>query len=92
MSRKHRKVFTNLNYIERLLILAFSITGCISISRFDSLIGIRRNYEFCNRVKIYAITSDYKSIIKKKKGNEIVLIAKSILNRVEVIISKALTD
>ena len=41
MSRKHRKVCTNLNYIERLHILAFSITGCISIFRFDSLIGIR---------------------------------------------------
>ena len=32
MSRKHKKVCTTLNYIEHFLILASTITGCISIS------------------------------------------------------------
>ena len=34
----------------------------------------------------------YKSIIKKKKHNEILLLAKTKLNTVEVLISKALID
>ena len=47
--------------------------------------------------KIYAITAaikKYKSIIKKKrkKDDKIVLLAKSKLNNIEVIISKALID
>ena len=39
-SKKHRKVCTALNYIEGFLILASTITGCISVSCFSSLIGI----------------------------------------------------
>ena len=34
MSRKHKKVCTTLNCIEHFLILASTITGCISISSF----------------------------------------------------------
>ena len=40
VSRKHKKVCKTLNYTEHVLILAFTITGCISISAFASLIGI----------------------------------------------------
>ena len=40
MSKKHKKVCRTLNYIENFLVLAFAITGCISISAFSSLIGI----------------------------------------------------
>ena len=40
MIKKHKKVCTNLNYIEHFLILASAITGCISISAFTFLIGI----------------------------------------------------
>ena len=40
MSRKHKKVCTTLNFIEHFLILAFTITWCISISAFASLLGI----------------------------------------------------
>ena len=40
MSKKHKKVCTTLNYIEHFLILASTITECISISFFASLIGI----------------------------------------------------
>ena len=34
ISKKHKKVYTNLNYIEHFLILASAISGCISISVF----------------------------------------------------------
>ena len=40
MSRKHKKVCLTVNYIEHFLILASTITGCISISAFTSLLGI----------------------------------------------------
>ena len=40
MSRKHKRVYTTLNYIEDFLILASTITGFISISVIASLIGI----------------------------------------------------
>ena len=40
MSRKHKSLCTTLNYIEHILILASTITGCISTSIFVSLLGI----------------------------------------------------
>ena len=40
MSKKYKKVCTTLNYIEHFLILASTITGCVSISAFASLVGI----------------------------------------------------
>ena len=40
MSKKHKKFCRVLNYIENLLILVFTVTGCVSISAFSSLVGI----------------------------------------------------
>ena len=40
MSKKHKKAFTNLNYIKHFLIWASTITECISIPAFASLPGI----------------------------------------------------
>ena len=40
MSKKHKKVFTTLNYIEHFSILASTITECISFSAIASLIVI----------------------------------------------------
>ena len=39
ISKRHKKICTTLNYIEDFLILASTITWCISISAFASLIG-----------------------------------------------------
>ena len=65
MSRKHKKVCTTLNYIEHFLILPSTITGCISISAFASLLGIplRIGLQICAAT---AGIKKYKSIIKKK--------------------------
>ena len=40
MCRKYKKVCTILNYIEHFIILASTITGCVSISSFASLVGV----------------------------------------------------
>ena len=98
MSKKHKKIFATLNYIEHFHILASTITGCVSISAFASLIGIPIGItSSAIGLKICAITAGikkYKSIIKKKKKkhDKIVLLAKSKLNSIEVLISKALID
>ena len=40
MSEKHKKVCKVLNYIDPLLIVVSTISGCVSISAFASLVGI----------------------------------------------------
>ena len=90
VSKKYKKVCTIVNYIDHLLTLACTITGCISISHFASFIGIPREItSSAIELKLCAITAGiqkYKSIIKKKKKkhDKIVLLAKSKLNNMEV--------
>ena len=98
MSKKYKKVCTTLNYVENFLILGSTIAGCVSISAFASLVGIPIGItSFAIGLKIFATTAGikkYKLIIKKKKKkhDKIVLLAKSKLNSIEVLISKALID
>ena len=88
----------NSNYIEHFLILASSVTACISISAFASLLGILIGIaNSAIGLKICATAAGikkYKSIIKKTKNihDEILLLAKSKLNSIEVLIHKALID
>ena len=69
-SKNHKKVCTTLSYIEYFLILAFTITGCVSIYTFASLVGIPIGItSSAIGLKKCAITEGikkYKSIIKKK--------------------------
>ena len=70
MRKKHKKVCTTLNYIDHFLILASTITGCISISDFASSIGIPIGIGCAIRLKICAITAGlkkYKSKLRKRK-------------------------
>ena len=73
MSKKHKKVFTVSNYIEHLLILTSTVTGCVSVSVFASLVGTPvGSASSVVGIKICGITAGtkrYKSIIKKKKKN-----------------------
>ena len=39
MSKKHKKVGATLNYLKYFLILASTVTGCVSISAVASLVG-----------------------------------------------------
>ena len=98
MSEKYKKTCKDLNYIEHLLILASTITGCVSISAFASLVcvpvGITSSAVGINNCAITAGIKKYKSIIKKKKKKDekIVLLEKEKLNTIEVLIYKALID
>ena len=86
-----------MNYIEHLYILISAVIGCLSISVFASLVGIPlRIKSSATGLKICVITAEikkYKSIIKKKKKeHDKISLAKSKLNSVEILISKALID
>ena len=81
---------------EHFLILASALTRCISISSFAYLLGIPIEITRSSiGLEIFAITigiKKYNSIIKKKKHDKIVLLAKSKSNSTKVSISKALID
>ena len=78
------------------LIVISTIIGCISISEFAFLVVISITItrpEF--GLNICAITTGIKKSINKKNKNKhdkIVLLEKSNLNRIKVLISKALID
>ena len=88
MSKKHKIVCRVLNYTEHLLILVSTVTGCVSISDFDSLVGtsvgITSSAVGLKNCGITAGFKKYKLIIKKKKKkhDEIVLLAKSKLDTI----------
>ena len=98
MSKKHKKICTTLNSIEHFLILVSTITGCVSISAFASLIGIpigiTSSAIWLKMCAITAGTKRCKSVIikKKKKHDKLVSLAKTKLNRIEILISKSLID
>ena len=72
MNKKHKKIYTTLNYIEHFLILASTVTGCISISAFGFLlpIGIRSSAIGLKVCPINAWIKKYKSIIEKRKKKQ----------------------
>ena len=63
MSKNHKNVYRVLNYIENLLILVSTVTRCISISDFTSLVGISIGItSSAIGLKICVITAGIKSI------------------------------
>ena len=73
MSKKHKTVCRVLNYIDKLLTVISTITECVFISAFASLVSIPIGIISSTvRLKICLTTAGikkYKSIIKKKKKN-----------------------
>ena len=70
ISKKHKNIFSILNYIEHLLILACSFTGYVPISVFLSLAGIPLDVSSSvitiRTTIVTAGIKNYKSIIQKK--------------------------
>ena len=85
MSKKHKKVWRVLHYVEQLLILISTVTGCVSISHFAPLVGIPiEMMSSAVGLKICVITvgiKKYNSLIekKKKKYDKIVLLNWTVL-------------
>ena len=97
-SKKHKKVCRVLSYFDNSLIVISTITGCVSISAFASLVGSPIAITSSPiALKICVITTGikkHKSINKKNKGkhDKTVLVAKSKLNSIELLIAKILID
>ena len=98
MSEKYKKTCKYLNYVEHLIILVSTVTDCVSISPFASLVWVPVGItSSAIRIKICATIGEikkYKSVIKKKKKkyDKIVLWGKDKLNTIEFLISKTLID
>ena len=98
ISKKSKRTCKNLNYVEQLLILTSTVTYCVFISAFASLVGIPVGITSSTvGLKMCAIIAGikrYKSINKerKKKHDKMVLLGKAKLNAIEVLISKNLID
>ena len=70
ISKKHKKIFNILNYIEHLLILSCSFTGYVPISAFVSLVGIPLDVSSSViTIRTSIVTAgikNYRSMIQKK--------------------------
>ena len=65
MSKEHGKMCITLNYIEHFFILASTITRCVSISAFASLVRVPiRIMSSAIGLKSYAITAGIKKYSK----------------------------
>ena len=88
MSEKYKKTCNCLNYVEHLLILVLTITSCVSVSTFVSLVcvpvGITTSVVGIKICVINARIKNYKSTTKKKKKkhDKIVLLGKDKLNTI----------
>ena len=71
MSEKYKKTCKCLNYVEDLLILASTVTGCVSVSAFASLfpvvVGIMSSTVGLKICAITAAIQKYKSIINQRR-------------------------
>ena len=72
ISRKYKKVWNILNYTDHSIILASTVTGCVSIFVFSPLVGTPVGAaSSAVGIKIFPITrvtKTYKSIIEKKRN------------------------
>ena len=71
-SEKYKKTYKYINYVENLLILSSTITGCVSIFAFSLLVGTNVGITSSSvGISICAIIvgiKKHKSMIKKKKS------------------------
>ena len=80
MSKKQKKGYRSLNYIDHSLIVIYTITGCLSISAFASLVGFPTGItSFAIGSKSFVITAGIKKcqlINKKKEKTHDIIVSK----------------
>ena len=97
-SKKLNKYVTTFDYIDKVLIVLSATSGGISIISFTNIIGTPVGIASASFTIIFSlttgITKKFLNITrnKKKKHDNILLLAKSKLNSVETLISQALID
>ena len=92
------KYVTAFDYIDKILIVLSATTGGVSIFSFTSVIGAPVGIASASFTLIFSLTTGIvKKLLnitrnKKKKHDKILMLAKSKLNSIETLISKALND
>ena len=93
---KENKYITIFDYINKILIFLSATSGGVSIISFTIIAGVPIG--IANFTLIFSIAKGITKILlkitknKKEKHDEILLLAKTKLNRIEILISKALND
>ena len=97
-SKKLSKYVTIFDYIDKILIVLSATTGGISIISFTTTIGAPVGIASASFTLIFSITTGIikkllsTAIKKKKKHDQILMLAKSKYNSIEALISQALND
>ena len=97
-SKKLNKYVTAFHYIDKILILLSATSSGVSIISFASIVGAPVGIASASLTLIFSLTTGIvKKLLnitrnKKKKHDEILMLAKSKLNSIETLISQALTD
>ena len=97
-NKKLSKYITIFDYIDKILIVLSVSSSGISIISFASTIGVPAGIASACFTLIFSITAGIikkllsTTIKKKKKHNEILMLAKSKYNSIEALISQALND
>ena len=95
-SKKINKFFTTFDYIDKILIAVSETSNGVSIISFTSIVGAPVGIESASFTLIFPLTTGIvkkllnKTRNKKKKHDEILMLAKSKLNSIETLISQAL--
>ena len=97
-SKKLNKYVTIFDYTDKILIVLSATTGGISIISFTTTIGATVGIASTSFTLIFSITTGIiekllsTTIKKKKKHDQILVLAKSKYNSIEALISQALND
>ena len=96
--RKLNKYITVFEYIDKILIFLSATSGGVSIISVISIVGVPVGIASASFTLIFSIAKGIIKILlkttrnKKKKHDNILMLAKSKLNSIEILISKALND
>ena len=96
--KKLNKYITVFEYIDKILIILSATSGGVSIISFLSIAGVPVGIASASFTLVFSIAKGIIKILlkitrnKKKKHDNILMLAKSKLNSIEILISKALND
>ena len=97
-SKKLNKYVTIFDYIDKILIILSATTGGISIISFTTTIGAPVGIASASFTLIFSLTTGIiKKLLditrrKKKKHDQILMLAESKFNSIEILMSQALND
>ena len=97
-SKKLSKYVTIFDYMDKILIVLSATSSGVSIISFISIIGVPAGIASVSLTLIFSVTAGIikkllnTTIKKKKKHDQILMLAKSKYNSIEALISQALND